>query len=85
MLPLSHVEVFSHSNFSSTIVKCSFTSSIPHMTRNTDTHRVGQFLLSKLGTKTRTRSGTGQANCLELELEHKFTAWNSYTLFTRDA
>ena len=52
------------------------------MTRNTNTHWVGQFLLSKLGTKTRTRtrSGSRQANRLELELEHNFTAWTRTTL-----
>ena len=64
MLPLSHVDV-SHSNSSNTVVKSSFTSSIRHTTRNNDTHWVGQLLLTKLGTKIRTRNR--QRNSIELE------------------
>ena len=41
MLSLSHIEVI-HSKSSNTVVKCSFTSSIRHMTRNNESHRVGQ-------------------------------------------
>ena len=47
------------------------------MTRNNHTHRVGQFLLTKLGTKTTTRNR--RTNSIELELEINLdmqTAWN---------
>ena len=45
MLPLSHVEVFPLYS-SNTVVKCSFTSSIRPMTRNNESHQVGQFILA---------------------------------------
>ena len=44
------------------------------MTRNNEFHGVGYFLLTRLGTKARTRNG--QTKSLELEL-HTFTAWTS--------
>ena len=47
MLPLSHVQVFLTKS-SNTVVKCSFTSSIRHMTRNNEFRRVGQFFLLSL-------------------------------------
>ena len=40
--------MFSYSKSSNTVVKCSFTSSIQHMTINNEFHRVGQFFLLSL-------------------------------------
>ena len=39
------------------------------MTRNYHTHRVGQFLITKLGTKTTTRNRRTDSIELELDLD----------------
>ena len=78
------IEPLSFSNYNSfnTIVKCSFTSSIRHTTRNNKSIGLGSFLLTRLGTKTRTRNRQINSTRRDLDKQlgtrtelHILTAW----------